>query len=597
MPPKKTEKKEVGPKKSSSRRGRVSQKNNKAMRKAPKTDNFTVPTDDVLRLAPLGGLEEIGRNMTFFEYKDEIVVLDMGLQFPEEDTPGIDFIIPNIESLVPKKKNIRAVVITHGHYDHIGAIPYLIGKLGNPPIYTLKLTKAVIERRQEEFVNAPKLNIIEAQIGGKVKVGKYFELDFFGVEHTIPDAMGIVIKTPIGNIVSFGDFRLDRDSKGNIYRLDEIKRVGAMGIHTLMIDSTSALKEGIGISEKDVEKNLEKLLSQAEGRIVLATFSSMLTRIGEIIKIAEKLGRKVAINGRSMKQNVQIAQQLGYMKFKKGTIISVQEIGNYKDSEILVLSTGAQGEQNAGLMRIANGEHRHIQIKKGDTFIFSSSVIPGNERHVQTLTDNIARQGAIVHNSQMIDIHSSGHAPQEDLKIVMKLIHPKFLMPIHAYYYMRYVSGRLGVEVGIPEKNIRLLDNGSVGLLTKDEFKISDEILPTHYIMVDGLGVGDVEEVVIRDRKMLSEEGMIVIIATLNRKTGRLIKNPDIISRGFIYLREHQGLIKELREKVRNIVGRIPRQQQPDADYIKALFRDQVGQFVYNKTHRRPMILPVIIEV
>lgn len=556
-----------------------------------------IPKEDTVRLTNLGGLEEVGRNMSYIEYKNDIVVIDMGFQFPEENTPGIDYIIPNITDLIPKKDKIRAVVITHGHFDHIGAIPYLIGKLGNPPMYLLKLPKAIIENRQKEFVNAPKLNTIEVKYGDKKKIGEHMELEFFGVEHTIPDSMGIVIKTPIGNIVHFGDFHLDRDKEGNIYHDKEMERIGRMGIHTLMMDSTNALVKGTGISEHEVVANLQKLFKEANGRIIVATFSSMLTRIGEMIKIAEEMDKKVIINGRSMKQNVQIAQTLGYFKFKKGTVIPVQEMSRHKPEKILIISTGAQGEPNAGLMRIVNGDHKHIQIKKGDTFIFSSSVVPGNERSVQTLTDNIARQGAIVYNSKLIDIHKGGHAPQEDLKIVIDKIKPKFLVPVHGYYHFRYVAGQLGVEMGMPEKNIKILDNGDVAYLTKNGFEVSDEEIQTSYVMVDGLGVGDVEEVVIRDRLHLAEEGMIVIIATIDRKTGKLVKNPDIISRGFIYLRDNQQLLREIRAKIKSIVNRIPRHQQVESDYIKALFRDQIGQFVFKKTHRRPMILPVIIEV
>ncbi|MBI2010900.1 MAG: ribonuclease J [Candidatus Colwellbacteria bacterium] len=552
---------------------------------------------DTLKLVPLGGLEEIGRNMSFLEYEDEIVIIDMGLQFPEEDTPGIDYIIPNIAYLQPKKDNVKAVVITHGHYDHIGAVPHLIGKLGNPPIYTLPLTKAILEKRQEEFMNAPKLNIVTVKYGDKVKVGKHFELEFFGVEHTIPESMGVLIKTPVGNIVHSGDFRFDRDANGNIYRFDELQRVGKMDIHTLIVDATNALEEGYGIPETEVMKNLEELLRKAKGRIVLATFSSMLTRIGEIIKIAEKLGKVVMLNGRSMRENVEIAKRLGYIKAKKDTFVPVQEVSKYKDDKILVISTGAQGEPTAGLMRIANGEHRHIQIKHGDTFIFSSSVIPGNERSVQALTDNIARQGALVYNSKLLDIHSSGHALAGDIKLFIKTVKPRYLMPQHAYYYFRYAGGQLGIEAGVSEKNIRLLDNGSVGLLTKDDFKVSEETVPVYYVMVDGLGVGDVEEVVLRDRLTLAQEGMIVIITTLDRKSGKLVKNPDIISRGFIYLRESQELLNEIRGRIRSIISRIPRHQPLDSDYLKSLLRDQIGQFVYRETNRRPMILPVIIEI
>ncbi len=552
---------------------------------------------DVLRLIPLGGLEEVGRNMSYLEYKDEIVIIDMGLQFPEEETPGIDFIIPNISALEPKKKNIRAVVITHGHYDHIGAIPYLIGKLGNPTIYTAKLSKAIIEKRQEEFVNAPKLNVVSIEHGKKIKVGEYFELEFVSVEHTIPDSTGVIVKTPVGNIVHFGDFRIDYTEEGIAQGLDEIKRIGDMGVHTFMSDSTNAEEPGRTVSERLVEKNLEDLFKRAEGRIILTTFASMLTRIAEIIKIAERLGRKVVINGRAMKDNVQIAQNMGYIKAKKGTIISAEEAHKHKDEKVMIITTGAQGESTAGLMKIVSGEHRHIHIKPGDTFIFSSSVIPGNERKVQTLKDNIARQLATVYQSNIIDIHVSGHAPSEDLTMVVKLLKPKFVVPVHGYYYMRAANGNNAVLGGLPKENVRLMDNGQVAELTKDEFIIKNESVPAHYIMVDGLGVGDVGEIVLRDRKLLAQEGMLVVIATIDRRTGKVLKNPDIISRGFIYLKENQELVNEVRNKVKNIINRVPQHQPIDPDYLKTLFRDQIGQFIYNKTNRRPMILPVVIEI
>ncbi|MBI1838796.1 MAG: ribonuclease J, partial [Candidatus Colwellbacteria bacterium] len=417
----------------------------------PKKQNPVKANEGALRLVPLGGLEEVGRNMAFLEYKEEIVIIDMGIQFPEEETPGIDYIVPNIAYLEPKKKNVRAVVLTHGHYDHIGAIPYLIGKLGNPTIYTAKLTKAIIEKRQEEFVNAPKLNVVGIETGQKIKVGEYFDLEFVNVEHTIPDSTGVIIKTPIGNIVHFGDFRIDYTEDGTATGLDEIKRIGGMGVHTFMCDSTNAEEKGRTLSERIVEKNLESLLKQARGRIILTTFSSMLTRIAEIIKISEKLGRKVVINGRSLKDNVQITQTLGYMKVKKGTIIPVEEMGKHKDENIIIITTGAQGESNAGLMKIVNGEHRHIRIKEGDSLIFSSSVIPGNERKVQTLKDNLVRQGAIVFQSDIIDIHSSGHAPGDDLTMVAELLKPKFFMPVHGYYYMRAANGRNAVAGGVPK--------------------------------------------------------------------------------------------------------------------------------------------------
>lgn len=552
---------------------------------------------DALRFVPLGGLEEIGRNCMFFEYKNEIILVDVGLQFPEEETPGIDYIIPNISYLEKKRGNIQAIILTHGHYDHIGGLPHVLAKLGNPPIYATSITKAIIEKRQEDFPNSPKLNVITVKNGDEMKLSNYFTADFFGVPHTIPETTGVLLKTPIGNVVHFADFRVDYNDAGEPQGLEEFERVAKMGVHTFMVDSTAAERPGHSVSEKTVEKNLEEIFRAAEGRIIVATFASLITRIAEIIKIAEKLGRKVALSGYSMKTNIQIAQSLGFVKAKEGTIIPVEEVNKHKDEKLLILSTGAQGESNAGLMKMITGEHRHLKIKSGDTFVLSSSVIPGNERSVQSVKDNLARQGAIVYHSALVDIHSSGHAPKEDLKLVMGIMKPKFLVPVHGYYFMRAANTQSAREVGIPKDHTILMDNGQVAELTRDEFKITKETVPAYYVMVDGLGVGDVEEVVIRDRRALAAEGMIVIILAMDRDKGRLLKNPDIISRGFIYLKENQDLLDEIRKRIRSLTSRLPSYREIEPDYLKTLIRDQVGQFLYSKTRRRPMILPVIIEI
>ncbi len=552
---------------------------------------------EAVRFVPLGGLEEVGRNCMFLEYKNEIVIIDVGLQFPEEETPGIDYIIPNIQYLEKKKENIAAIILTHGHYDHIGALPHLLAKLGNPPIYATSITKAIIEKRQEDFPNSPKMNVLTVKNGSDVKVSNNFSALFFGVPHTIPETTGVLMRTPAGNIVHFADFRVDYNDEGEPQGLDEFEKIGKMGVHSFMVDSTNAEKPGHSVSEKTVERNLEEIFKKAEGRIIVATFASLLTRIAEIIKIAEKLGRKVALNGYSMKTNIQIAQTLGFVKAKEGTIIAVEEVNKMKDDKILILSTGAQGESNAGLMKMINGEHRHIKIKPGDTMVLSSSIIPGNEKSVQTVKDNLARQGAIVYHSSLVDIHSSGHAPKDDLKLVMKLINPKFLVPVHGYYFMRAANGLSAREVGIPKENIMLMDNGQVAELTQDKFIVTKEEVPAFYVMVDGLGVGDVEEVVLRDRRALSQEGMIVIILTMDRDKGRVLKNPDIISRGFIYLKENQEMLDEIRKRIRGLMQRLPSYREVEPDYLKTLIRDQVGQYLYTKTKRRPMILPVIIEI
>ena len=562
-----------------------------------KKEDISVSGETVKFIA-LGGLEEIGRNMMLFEYGDEIIIIDAGLQFPEETTPGIDFIIPNVSYLEKNKKKIKALIITHGHYDHIGAIPYVIEKIGNPTIYATSITKEIIARRQEEFPNAPKLDFEIIKAGESRQLSKNFAVRFFGVTHNIPEGVGMVLETPIGKIVHPGEFKFDYDIDGNPRDLDIWENIGKQKIHTLLLDSTGAEEPGFSVSERIVERELEKLFKKAEGRIIVGTFASLLDRIAEIIKIADRLGKKVAVSGSSMKTNIQIARNLGYMKVEKDAIVPLEEIGKYRDDKILILCTGAQGEPNAQMMKIANGEHRYIQIKKGDTVVLSSSVIPGNERSVQILKDDLSRQGALIYHYKMVDIHSSGHAPQEELKSVMKMVKPNFFIPIHGYYFMRWRNASLAQEaLKLKPEETPIVDNGQVLLLSKNSAKISEETVPTYYVMVDGLGVGDVGEVVLRDRRVLAQEGMVVIIATIDRRTGQFLKNPDIISRGFIYLKENKEFVEELRKKIKQIIARIPRAQQIESDYLKSLMRDQVGEFLYRKTKRRPMVLPVIIEV
>lgn len=551
---------------------------------------------DTLYYVPLGGLEEVGRNCMFFEYNDEIVVVDMGIQFPEEETPGIDWIIPNTSYLEKKKANIKAIIITHAHYDHFGALPYVLEKLGNPVVYGSPLIKAVLEKRLSEMPNAPKMRFIPIKNHDRAKLSENISVEFFNVSHTVPDTTGVVLETPVGNIVHFADFRVEYTREG-VPDLREFEWLGKKGVHTLLIDSTNADYEGQSASEDIVVENLEKLLKESEGRIILSTFASMITRLAEVIGIAERIGRKVAVNGRSMKDNLEIAKQLGYLKYKQDTLIPVEEINKYPDSKVLILSTGAMGQENAGLMRIVTGEHKFIRVKAGDTVIFSSSVIPGSERGVQTLKDNFARQGAIVHTNQDLDIHASGHAPGDDLGMITSICKPKFVIPVHGHYFKRAANVQNMKKIGMKKEQVILLDNGVVTEITKDNVKATTKTVDSYYVMVDGLGVGDVEAVVIRDRKLLAQEGMVVIIMSVNRKDGRLIKNPDIISRGFIYLKDHTTLIDEIRAKLRNVVGQAAHGQKTDADFLKDLVRNQIGQFLFTKTQRRPMILPVIIEI
>ncbi|RJR31394.1 ribonuclease J [Candidatus Parcubacteria bacterium] len=550
-----------------------------------------------LKIIPLGGLEEVGRNMILFEYGRDIIIVDMGLQFPEEDMPGIDYVIPNISYLKDKIKNIRGVIITHGHYDHIGAIPHLMPRLGNPAIFTARLTAGIIRKRQEEHQNLPKLNIQEVNEHSRIKLG-VFNLEFFHLNHNIPDSFGLFIKTPVGNLVHTGDFKLDYNP---VYEkpadLNRIAQIGNSGILALMCDSTDAEEPGHQISEKEVGIELEKIFEQAPGRIIIGTFASLLSRVQQIFWIAEKLGKKIMVEGRSMKTNVEIAHELGYLKFKPETLVDEKNFREVPENKLIVLCTGAQGERHAVLMRIANNEHRFIFFKTKDTVIFSSSVVPGNERTVQNLKDTIYKHDARVIHYQMMDIHAGGHAKQEDLKMMIRLVKPQFYIPIEGNHYMLRINGDLGKAVGVPENNIIIGENGRIIECQKNSCKLTAKTVPADYVFVDGLGVGDVSQIVLRDRQMMAADGMLVVIATIYKKTGALVQNPDLISRGFVYLKENKKLIEQIRSKAKKIMHDSDTKSPAFESYIKDKIRNDIGQFIYSKTKRRPMILPVLIEV
>ncbi len=557
----------------------------------------SLQNDGVVRIIPLGGVEEIGRNMTLIEYGHDIIIVDMGLQWPEEDMHGIDYIIPNIEYLKGKEKNIRGVIITHGHYDHIGGIPHLIPRLGNPTIYGLPLTLGIIAKRQEDFKTAP-LNLKAIDRDTVLKLGN-LRVTFFGVSHNIPDSMGVVIETPFGKVVHTGDFKLDPNYSGDRpAEIEKIKKLGDGSVLILMQDSTDAKSPGRQLTEGEIQTNIDQILADAPGRVIVGTFSSLIARIQQIIWAAEKLNKKVVIEGYSMKRNVELAQALGYMKMKRGTIISNKEMADYPSNKIVIMCTGAQGEDRAVLMRIANKEHQTISIEKGDTVVFSSSVVPGNERSVQKLKDQLYRLGAEVIHYQMMDVHAGGHAKAEDLYDMITMVKPKYFMPIHGHHSFLKLHAKIAMRAGVPEKNIFIADNGQIlefssrgGFLTKHK-------VPTDHVFVDGLGVGDVSQVVLRDRQMMAEDGMIVVIATVNGRSGKLINSPDIISRGFIYMRENKKLVEMIRAKIKSIItGHNKPSNEVNDSYLKDKIRNDLGQFIYLKTERRPMILPVIIEV
>lgn len=551
-----------------------------------------------LRIIPLGGLGEVGRNMMVLEYESKILLIDMGFRMPEEDMPGVDYIIPNISYLKGKEKDILALLITHGHYDHIGAIPYFLGQLGNPPIYAGNLAKAIILKRQEDFPNQPKLRIATLEDGKRFALGP-FVVEPFRQNHNITDNFGFVIQTPVGNIVHTSDFKFDQNPVNEAPTdFARLKRIGDQKILLLMSDSTNAEEPGHSLSEEVIFENLEEIFKQAKGRVITATFASLINRVQQIITLSEKYGRHVALEGYSMKTNVEISKQFGYIKAKSGTLLKTKDVLSYPDSKITVVGTGAQGEERAVLMRIVNGEHQHVRIQKGDTVIFSSSVIPGNERSVQFVKDQLYKQGANVFHYKMMDIHASGHANHDELEKMIELLAPRFLMPIHGQVSMLVNHSKLAQRAGMPEANILVAENGQIVTVHKTHAIIEKTKVPANYIMVDGLGVGDVGEIVLRDRQNLAKDGIFVIIMVVDRQTGKVKGSPDIISRGFIYLRESKDLLKEVRKRTIGTVNRSTGAGGPiNWIYVRDLVRNQISEFLFTKTERRPMVLPVIIEV
>lgn len=553
-----------------------------------------------LRIIPVGGCEEVGRNMTILEYGNDIIVIDLGLQFPEEDMPGIDYIIPNVSYLLPKRANIRAVIITHAHYDHIGAIPHLMPQLGEKiPIYATDITCAIIARRQEDYKHYGshlQLNVITNDT--KLTFGS-FKIEFFGVSHNIPGSVGVIAESPAGIVVHTGDFKIDLKSDiAGKTEVEKIKALGKRNVLALLSDSTNAREPGHQFSEQDIKVELEEVIANAKGRLIIGTFASLLGRLNQIIQLAERSKKKVAIDGHSMKLNIEIAKRLGYMSFNPKTVIPVEEVKRYPPEKIIILATGAQGEGRAVLMRLANREHRILSIEPGDTVVFSSSVIPGNERTVQRLTDKLYREGAEVINYRMLDIHAGGHAKREDLKQMVQWIRPRYLVPIEGNHSFLKMHAKAAMEAGMDPKKILIPDNGQVIDCRDGGCKLTEERIPANYVFVDGLGVGDIGEVVLRDREALASDGMFVIIAVVDSQTGKLRGSPDIISRGFIYLRENQELLKETREKIKDIIEKSATAKETlNATYIRDELRDRVGQYLFTKTQRRPMVLPVVIEV
>jgi len=537
--------------------------------------------------------------MTAIEYKNDIIIVDAGLQFKEEDTPGIDFIIPNIKYLMKNKEKIRGLFITHGHLDHIGAIPYVIEPIGNPSIYSRQFGALMIKRRQEEFPHLPELNIKIIDGNEKFLVGENFKIETFPISHTIPDSMGLIIETPVGKIVFIEDVRVDNiDAKPTQEEINQYERFKKEEFLMLTMDSTSVEKRGFSISESVVVKNIEKIMKEVPGRLIIGTFASQVERIISIINLAEKYGKKVAVEGRSMKSNLEIIKQLELLSSKN--LIPLSDINNYEPQKVVLIATGAQGEEYAALMRIANKTHKSISLNKSDTVLLSSSIIPGNEYAITKLKDNLYRSEAKVITYLDSDIHASGHGNRGELEWIHKQINYRFFMPVHGHHHMLRQHAELAQSIGTPAENIAIPDNGSIVEISDGgkKMKVLKEKVPNTPMMVEGLSVGDIKEVVIKDRKTLAEEGMFVIIASINTRTGKLKKSPDIISRGFVYLRESQELLQQTRLIIKKTIEEATVGMNPvNFEYVKNQVAENVSRFLFQKTAKHPIVIPVILGV
>lgn len=550
-----------------------------------------------LKIIPLGGLNEIGKNMTAIEYLDDIIIIDCGLGFPDEDMPGIDLVIPDVTYLEENEDRLRGMFITHGHEDHIGAIPYTLQSI-NPPIYGTRLTLGIISKKLEEHVlpKKPKLKCVKA--GDKVKAG-CFEVEFIRVNHSVADACCLAIKTPVGTIIHSGDFKLDLTPiEGEIMNLTRLGELGNEGVLLLMCESTNAERPGYTPSEKKVGESLEYIFTKnADKRVVIATFSSNVHRVQQIIDVSAKNKRKVAITGRSMQNIVSIACELGYMHVNDGVLIDISEIKRYMPHELTIISTGSQGEPMSALYRMAFGAHNQISLNSNDIVILSASAIPGNEKLVGRIVNELSKNGIEVLHDPSVDVHVSGHACQEELKLMHALTRPKYFMPIHGEYRHLEAHKRLARFMGMKEKDIFIANIGEVLEIDTRNARLNGTV-PSGKVLVDGYGVGDVGNIVLRDRRHLSQDGLIVIVATVDMDERMLLSGPDIVSRGFVYVRESEELIDEIRTlALETFYDFFDYSDSCDRVYLKTKLKDEVSRLIYSKTKRNPMILPVIMNV
>ncbi|MDE3075417.1 MAG: ribonuclease J [Chloroflexota bacterium] len=548
-----------------------------------------------LKVIPLGGLGEIGKNMMAVEYENDIVLIDGGLMFPEDEMPGVDLVIPDVSYLLDKTDNIRGWLITHGHEDHTGGLPYLLPQLQFPPIFGTKLTDGLIRVKLQEhhLLQEARLNVVRA--GDRISLGR-FSVELFQVCHSIPDCVGIAVHTPVGTIIHTGDFKLDHTPvDGKLTDFAKLAQLSGEGVLALFSDSTRVEAPGHTPSERVITDTFDRVFANAPGRIIVATFASLISRVQQVIDMAAKHGRKVGVVGRSMVNNVAMAQELGYLSDPSGCLQPLDKLAKLPLNEVVIVTTGAQGEPTSALSRIANRDHRQISIVKGDTVILSSSPIPGNEELVARTIDNLFKQGANVLYHRLLPVHVSGHASQEEQKLMLNLVKPRFFVPIHGEYHHLILHGRLAQSLGWPEDDILIAEDGDVLEFTANSARKAGKV-PSGYVFVDGLGVGDIGTVVLRDRRALAKDGMLVAIITINRQTGRPTGLMDIITRGFVYEKGAEEMLEEARHKA---LASLDHHTEHTADYgyVKNKVRDTLSKYLYEQTKRHPMILPVVVEV
>ena len=546
-----------------------------------------------IKIIPLGGLEEIGMNMTAFEYNDGIIVVDCGLSFPSDDMLGIDCVIPDITFLKENIKKVKGFVITHGHEDHIGALPYVLKEI-NVPIYATKLTMGIIEGKlkEHELLKAVKRKVVK--FGQSIHLGD-FRIEFIRTNHSIADAAALAIHTPEGIMVHTGDFKVDYTPVfGDAINLARFSELGKKGVLALMCDSTNALRPGFTPSERTVGKTFDHIFSEhTDGRIIIATFASNVDRVQQIINTACKYKRKVIVEGRSMVNIISVAREMGYLKIPENTLISIEEMDSYTDNQLVLITTGSQGESMAALSRMAASLHRKVHIKPSDTIVFSSTPIPGNEKAVTKVINELYQQGAEV---IFQDTHVSGHACQEEIKLMYALVKPKYSIPVHGEYQHLKEHGRLAENMGIPKENIFIMESGDVLVLNKESAKVEGKV-PAGSVLVDGLGVGDVGNIVLRDRQNLAENGIIIVVLTLEKYTNQILAGPDIVTRGFVYVRESENLIENAKEVVTEALLDCLESKNVDWGKIKMVVKDSLGEYLWKTMKRSPMILPIIMEV